>query len=157
MPRAVIRRRFGADPDEVWAYVTDLRNLPRWWPRTASVRDGSGRGATVGSRWVQALETKQGNRIQVGLVCTKSDPPNLWRFEQVIPDSPFERMLTEAWTEMRFEPSQAGTSVELELGQKLRGLARFGILFVRSASRRTAREALEGLAAGLGEESQDDE
>lgn len=54
-----------------------------------------------------------------------------------------------AWTEMRITPEGEGSSVELELGQRLRGLSRLGSLFVRSASVKTADEALESLESAL--------
>ena len=151
MPRAVRRRQFQSEPERVWEYATNPRNLPRWWPRTASVRALSGTGNQIGSRWTQCLAAKSGNKIEANLICTRADAPGTWRFEQRPEDTPFEKMLKEAWTELRIAAGPNGTSVELELGQKLQGMARLGALFVRSASAKTAQEALGNLAAALDE------
>ena len=138
-----------SSPDAVWEYVTDLKNLPRWWPRTASVRDVSGTGATVGSRWTQVLQARSGNRLGASLICTVADRPEVWRFEQETVGTPFERMMKAAWTELRISPEGDGAELELELGQSLHGLSRLGALFVRRASAKTAGEALDALETAL--------
>ena len=149
MPRVKRRRSIQSPPGGVWEYATNPKNLPRWWPRTTSVRDLSGTGQKIGSRWTQVLQAKSGKRIGANLICTLSDPPTVWRFEQETEGTPFERMMKTAWTEMRVRPDGGGTEVELELGQKLRGLSILGGLFVRSASVKTAEQALESLDAVL--------
>ena len=155
MPRVRRRRTIRAAPVSVWEYASDPRNLPRWWPKTTSVRDLSGSGRTPGSRWTQVLQAKSGRRVGANLICTAEERPSLWRFEQDTEGTPFERMLKAAWTEIRLRDAGPDTLVELELGQKLQGLSRLGGLFVRSASGRTAEEALANLAGQL--ESSDEE
>lgn len=113
------------------------------------MRNISGSGHSVGSRWTQVLQAKSGKRIGADLICTTAQPPAVWRFEQETDGTPFERMMKTAWTEMRITPDGDGSSVELELGQRLRGLSRLGTLFVRSASVKTADEALESLESAL--------
>lgn len=149
MPRVRRRRSIQSPPQGVWDYATNPKNLSRWWPRTTSVRDVSGSGQTVGSRWTQVLQAKSGKRIGADLICTVSEPPTIWRFEQETEGTPFERMMRTAWTEMRVCPDDGGSEVQLELGQRLRGLSRLGALFVRSASVKTAEEALEALETAL--------
>ncbi len=113
------------------------------------MRDVSGTGETVGSRWTQMLQARSGNRLGANLICTVADRPAVWRFEQETEGTPFERMMTGAWTEIRISPEGRGSRVELELGQSLRGLSRLGGLVVQRASARTAREALESLEIAL--------
>jgi hypothetical protein len=113
------------------------------------VRDVSGVGGTVGSRWTQMLQARSGKRLGASLICTAADQPVLWRFEQETEGTPFERMMRAAWTEIRISPQGEGSQVELELGQRLQGLSRLGVLFVRRASARTAYEALESLESAL--------
>jgi len=114
------------------------------------VREMSGTGRVVGSRWTQVLQAKSGNRIGAEMICTDAVEPERWRFEQETDGTPFERMMSEAWTEIRIRPGRPhGSRVEIELHQRLRGLSRLGALFVRSASRKTADEALAGLEAAL--------
>lgn len=151
MPRVRRRRSIQSPPQGVWEYATNPKNLARWWPRTTSVRDVSGTGRTVGSRWTQVLQAKSGKRIGADLICTASEAPTVWRFEQETEGTPFERMMKTAWTEMHIRPDGGGSEVELELGQRLRGLSRLGTLFVRSASVKTAEQALESLETALTE------
>jgi hypothetical protein len=47
------------------------------------------------------------------------------------------------------EPAEAGTDVALTLRQRPRGWARFGVIVLRRAGRRTLDDALEGLATLL--------
>lgn len=157
MPRVTRRRAVGSSPETSWEFLTEPRNLPKWWPRTTSVRSISGAGNVKGSRWTQVLQAKSGNRLGAEMICTAASEPTLWRFEQETDDTPFERMMSEAWTEIRINPKRgSGSEIELELGQRLRGMSRLGFWFVRSASRRTAEQALsaleEALSGGKGEE-----
>ena len=149
MPSIRRRRVIRTASGEVWDYASNPRNLPRWWPKTISVRELSGTGRTPGSRWTQVLQAKSGRKVGADLICTNVESGTLWRFEQETDGTPFERMMKSAWTEFRLKPKGDDTEVEIELGQRLRGLARLGGLFVRSASGRTAEEALRNLSAAL--------
>lgn len=100
------------------------------------------------------LQAKSGRRVGAKLICTAADQETLWRFEQETDGTPFERMLKAAWTEMRLQAEGPHTLVELELGQRLQGLSRLGALFVRSASGKTAEEALAKLAGVLEESTE---
>lgn len=95
------------------------------------------------------LQARSGRKVGADLICTSAEPEQLWRFEQETEGTPFERMMKTAWTEFRLRPKGEETVVEIELGQKLRGLSRLGGLFVRSASGKTAEEALGNLSNAL--------
>jgi hypothetical protein len=71
----------------------------------------------------------------------------LW--EQEIDDTPFERILKGALTEVRMRPADGGTEVTLQTRQSLRGLSRLGAPLMRRATSRTLNEALDGLQQAL--------
>ena len=72
----------------------------------------------------------------------------VWR--QEVEESPFERILREALTEVRLEPAGDGViKVRLTLRQRPRGFARFGFIQLRRAAGRQLEGALEGLEALL--------
>jgi hypothetical protein len=70
----------------------------------------------------------------------------VWRHE--VAESPFERILREALTELVLEPDGSDvTEVGLTLRQRPRGFARLGLIQLRQAAVRQAEGALEGLDA----------
>ena len=51
MPRVSATRELLAPREDVWAFLSDPYNLPRWWPRLAGVVPDR-RGFAPGARWV---------------------------------------------------------------------------------------------------------
>ncbi len=128
-----------APPEEVWRVVADPHHLPRWWPRTARVEDVRGAG------WTSVLSTDRGRSVRADYRVAATGPGMRLRWEQVLPGTPFEKLLREAVTEVRVEADGAGARVELALSQRPRGWARVGAPMLRGAARRQLDEALEGL------------
>jgi hypothetical protein len=61
-------------------------------------------------------------------------------------DSPFERILSEAVTEITLEPSgDGGTLVQITSTEKPKGMNRFGGFMFRLAARKRLDRALAGL------------
>ena len=78
--------------------------------------------------------------------------PERLRWKQEVEESPFERLLSSASTEIALEPeASGGTRVRVTLDQRPRGWARFSPFQLRAAARRQAEEALAGLAELLGD------
>lgn len=50
MPKASATRELLAPREDVWAFLSDPYNLPRWWPRLAGVVPDR-RGFAPGARW----------------------------------------------------------------------------------------------------------
>jgi uncharacterized protein YndB with AHSA1/START domain len=50
MPNVHASRELLASRDDVWAFIADPYNLPRWWPRVAGVQPDR-RGLAPGARW----------------------------------------------------------------------------------------------------------
>jgi uncharacterized protein YndB with AHSA1/START domain len=130
-----------ADPDEVWAVVSDPHHLPRWWPRVTRVEEVSN------DRWTKVMTTDKGKVVRADERILVSEGPRVRRWTQDLEDSPFERLLSEVSTAVELEPEAGGTRVTLELHQRLRGINRLGGFMVRRASRRLLDEALDSLGA----------
>jgi uncharacterized protein YndB with AHSA1/START domain len=142
VPTTRRHRTLSAAPQDVWRVVGDPHHLPRWWPRVRRVE------GVDHDRWTQVFMTAKGKPVRADYRLLASDPPRRRQWAQELEDSPFERLMNEAVTEVRLEPTgNADTLVTIELHQKLRGFARLGGFMVRRASRRLLDEALDGLTA----------
>ena len=139
MPRTARTRTLRARPDAVWEVVGDPHHFPRWWPRVERVE------AVDAGRWTKVFVTRKGHTVRADFELVDSRPPTLRAWRQEVEDSPFERVLGDAVTEVRIEPAGEGSSVTIEQRQKLRGLARLGRFLVRRATARVLDEALDGL------------
>jgi hypothetical protein len=77
---------------------------------------------------------------------TDPDGSGYLSWGQEIEGTPFERVLSEAVTEIAFQAEKGGTQVTITQTQKLRGYSRTGGFLLRRATRRKLDEALDGLA-----------
>jgi carbon monoxide dehydrogenase subunit G len=139
MPVTTRERRIAADQRRVWEVIEDPHHMPRWWPgvkRMEGVED---------DRFTQVFFTKRGRPVRMDFRLLASEPP--WRrvWEQKVAGTPFERVLSQAITEIVLEPADGGTRVTLAQDQKLRGYSRTGGFLLRRATRKRLDEALEGL------------
>lgn len=139
MPRTSRRRMLRAQPEEVWRVVADPHHFPRWWPRVERVE------AVEGGRWTKVFMTAKRKPVRADFELLESRPPSRLAWRQEVEDSPFERVLDDAVTEVRIEPAGEGVEVTIEQRQKLRGMARLGRLLVRRATGKLLDEALDGL------------
>ena len=133
-------RTVAAPVDDVWRIVRDPYHLPRWWPRTQRVEGVSSGG------WTSVLVTDTGRSVRADyrVELTKSRERRRW--SQEVAGTPFEKLFSEVVYEVELARADAGTDVGIEMRQKPRGWARFGVLMLRKAARRNCDEALEGLA-----------
>ncbi|MDQ6914493.1 MAG: SRPBCC family protein [Actinomycetota bacterium] len=139
MPRTSRTRTVACDPAEIWAVVADPHHFPRWWPRVERVE------AVDGGRWTKVFMTRKGRPVRADFEVLESREPAVRAWRQELEDSPFERVLGDAVTEVHIEPAGAGAEVTISQRQKLRGMARLGGLLVRRATGRVLDEALDGL------------
>jgi uncharacterized protein YndB with AHSA1/START domain len=143
MATARRQRTIAAPPHEVWAVVVDPHHFPRWWPGVTRMEGVSDEA------WTQVFTTKKGRPVRVDFRLVESEAPaagtgrRTW--EQEIAGTPFERVLTEAITEILLEPVDGGTNVTLALQQKLKGYSRTGGMMLNRATRKKLDEALDGL------------
>lgn len=144
MPRVTRKRRLSAPAREVWRIVSDPYHLPRWWPGTQRVENVS-EGGPEGRKWTQVLETKDGRGIRADYLCVTAAEEERLTYEQLVEDTPFERFLQSARTEIELEPAGEETEVTLRSDQRLRGLSRLGGFMMRRATGRKLTEALRGL------------
>jgi uncharacterized protein YndB with AHSA1/START domain len=132
-------RTLAAAPQRVWEVIEDPHHMPRWWPGVTRME------GVQGDRWTQVFTTKKGRAVRADFRLLESEPP--WRrsWGQELAGTPFERVLSEATTEIQLEPADGGTRVRIELRQRLRGYSRVGGLMLRRATRAKLDEALDGL------------
>jgi uncharacterized protein YndB with AHSA1/START domain len=139
VPKTARHRMLRAQPEEVWRVVADPHHLPRWWPRVERVE------GVDPDHWTMVFMTAKRKPVRADFELLESHPPSLRAWRQELEDSPFERVLDDAITEVRIEPAGEGVDVTIEQRQKLRGMARFGRFLVRRATARLLDEALDGL------------
>jgi uncharacterized protein YndB with AHSA1/START domain len=149
MPNVARRRVIETPLESVWAVVSDPYHLPRWWPRAIRVENVQGGAGQRRSHWTAVLETKSGRSVRADFRCLSSVPNERFIWQQEVADTPFERILRSSVLEIRLEPKQAGTEVELTSRQALRGLSRLGSPMMRRATGRTLVSALDGLEEAL--------
>lgn len=147
MPVARRSRKVEAPPERVWDVVSDPHHMPRWWPRVTRME------GVDDDRFTQVLTTRKGRVVRMDFRLLESDPPGaggeppgrrVW--EQELEGTPFERVFSEARTEILLEAAGQETLVTIVLSHKLGGYSRTGGFLLRRANRATLDEALEGLA-----------
>jgi carbon monoxide dehydrogenase subunit G len=139
VPTTSRTRQIDADRDTAWELVSDPHHLPRWWPKVKRVEHAGPHG------WTKVFVTERGRTVRADFTRLEVRRPELVAWRQELEDSPFERVLEEAITEVRLKEAGAATDVTLVLRQRLRGWARFAPFLVRRATRKLLDEALDGV------------
>jgi uncharacterized protein YndB with AHSA1/START domain len=147
VPRVTRRRTIAAPRADVWALVSDPYNLPRWWPRTMRVESVEGEGASL--QWTKVLGTAEGRGVRADFRCRESVEGERFGWEQLIPDTPFERHLRRYEVEVGLSVEGDGTAVTLAAAQTLRGLSRLGSPMMRRGQGALLEEALDGIEQAL--------
>ncbi len=129
-----------ATPERLWEVVGDPHHLPRWWPGVTRVE------GVEGPRFTQVLFTRKGRPVRIDFLVTDSEPPRRQVWEQELPGTPFERVLSESVIEVLIEPLDDGSEVTISQRHQLRGYSRTGGWMLRRATRRKLDQALERLA-----------
>ena len=133
-----------AAPEEVWALVSDPARLPQWWPGVTRVEEATP------DAWTTVLSSPGGKSVRVDYTRVEAEPERRLVWRQEVEESPFERILLSATTEIALERQPEGTRVTVALDQRPRGWARFAPLQFRAAGRRQVRAAAEGLETVFG-------
>jgi uncharacterized protein YndB with AHSA1/START domain len=134
-----------AAPDDVWRLVSDPDALPRWWPGVARVEEASTEA------WTTVMRSPKGKAVRADYSLVDVEPGRRLSWRQEVEESPFERILASAVTEVALEPDGGGTRVTVSLDQRPRGWARFAPFQFRAAGRRQVEGATEGLRAVFGD------
>lgn len=130
-----------ASAPEIWRVVGDPHHLPRWWPKITRVEGVDAEGFT------QVFQTSKGRRLRVDYRMLDRQEGERARWAQMIQDTPFERFLRSAETEVRLhDAADAGTTVTITVDQKPRGFSRLGGFLLRGGARKQLDDALAGLA-----------
>jgi uncharacterized protein YndB with AHSA1/START domain len=139
MPTVRRERVLGAPREKVWALARDPARMPHWWPAVTRVEE-AGEEA-----WTAVMQTARGKTLRADYTVLESVEPErlVWRHE--IEESPFERIMSDSRYQLELEPEGEGTRVKLAHRTRLRGFARFGVIQVRLATRKTLDRALDGL------------
>ena len=141
MPSARRSRTIAAPPERLWEVIGDPHHLPRWWPRVERVED------VEGDAFTEVMKTSKGKLVRADFrVRASREREHALVWEQQLAGTPFARLLSSAETHVLLEPTEGGTSVTLELHQRLTGMfPRFGGFMVRRAAVATLDQALDGL------------
>jgi uncharacterized protein YndB with AHSA1/START domain len=140
VPAVTVSAVIGAAPEAVWDIVSDPYHLPRWWPRVQRVEEATPEA------WTTVMQSTRGKTVRADFSRLDADPPRRLSWRQEVEESPFERIMSEAVTEISLEPAaEDSTRVELRVAQRLRGLARFGGFMVKRATAEQLDEALDSL------------
>lgn len=140
MPVISRSRSVPAAPERLWTLVSDPERLIEWWPRVQRVEDASRKA------WTAVLVTPKGRTLRADFTLLDAEHPRLLRWRQEVEESPFERILEGAVTELELQPAGDGaTEVRLTQRLTLRGLSRLGGMQIRLATRRQLEGALDGL------------
>jgi uncharacterized protein YndB with AHSA1/START domain len=142
----IVRREIvvPALPEEVWSVVGDPARLPQWWPGVTRVEE-----ATV-QAWTTVLSSPKGKAVRADYTRVEAEEGRRIVWRQEVEESPFERILAAATTEIALQPDGAGTRIRIALDQRPRGWARFAPLQFRKAGTRQVEGAVEGLEALFG-------
>jgi hypothetical protein len=110
--------------------VSDPYHLPRWWPGVQRVEEASPEA------WTKVLRTDRGNPVRADFSVVEREAPARLVWRQELEESPFERILSRAETEISLsaQDSRGPTRVELRATRRLRGLSRLGSFMVRRAT-----------------------
>jgi uncharacterized protein YndB with AHSA1/START domain len=133
-----------ATPQEVWGLVSDPARLPQWWPGVTRVEEASA------DAWTTVLSSPKGKSVRIDYSRVEAEPERRVVWRQEVEESPFERILASATTEIALAEDADGTRVTVSLDQRPRGWARFAPLQFRAAGRRQVQGAVEGLDAVFG-------
>jgi uncharacterized protein YndB with AHSA1/START domain len=139
MPTTRRSRTVQAAPEAVWRVVGDPNHLPRWWPKVQRVESVDAKAFT------KVFGTSKGRPVRADFRIAEVEPPRRRRWVQVVQDSPFERIMSEAEESAVVEAADGGAVVTLAVRQRLRGLSKLGGFLVRRATRRQLDEALDAL------------
>jgi uncharacterized protein YndB with AHSA1/START domain len=134
-------RTIAAPVDELWELVCDPHHLPRWWPRVERVED------VADGAFTELMRTAKGKAVRADFKLVHADAQtHTLTWQQQLEGTPFARVLSSSETHLALQGEGEGTSVTIELCQKLGGFfPRFGGFMVRRAAAATLDEALDGL------------
>ena len=139
MPTTRRTRALAADPPAVWRTVADPNHQPRWWPLVSRMED------VQPDAFTQLLKTSKGRSIRADFVVLQREEPTVFRFEQQLPGSPFERILHRNELTVELQEDGGGTVVVLTRETKLRGMSALGGFMWRRAAAKQLDEALDAL------------
>jgi len=145
VPTVTRSRTIEAGADDIWAVVSDPGQFTRWWPDVVRVEEATPEA------WTKVLSSGKGKAVRADFTRVEAEPAKRIAWRQELEESPFERILSEAVTEVKLSPADGGaTKVQLRTRQRPRGWARFGSFLFRRAARRKLDEALDGLEQAVG-------
>lgn len=141
MPTTRRTRSVAAEPAAVWRTVSDPSHQPRWWPLVTRME------GVEPDAFTQLLSTSKGRNIRADFRVVEFVEPSVYRYEQELAGSPFERILRHNEMTVELEPQGEGTTIALTRRTQLRGMSALGGFMWRRAAARQLDEALDALEA----------
>jgi hypothetical protein len=109
------------------------------------VEDVRGEPGSRRTQWTLVLGTAQGRSVRADFRSISAAAGERFVWQQLVEDSPFERIIRSAEAGVELADEDGGTAVTIYTDERLRGLSRLGGAMMRGAARRRLDEALEGL------------
>ncbi|HZR39796.1 MAG TPA: SRPBCC family protein [Ktedonobacteraceae bacterium] len=129
---ATIRRT----PAEVFTYITDLGNAPRWAP-VREMRQLTEGPVGIGSQIVQII-TFMGQSFESKTEVTGYDPPEVFAFKSTSGPMPFEQLFT-------LSPIEEGTQLSVVLEGEPGGFFKLAKPLIASATQKQLQEQVDKL------------
>lgn len=140
--------------EEVFAYVTEVRNLPAWWPRVLRVEGVSDTPMVEGGIWTKVLEAGSGRRLRLDYTCVEMGAPSLIAWTHELRDTGLENHLRSQSTRIELTGIEGGTEVRITADADLKGTAKLVSPAMKKEQRRMVEGAISGLTDALGESTE---
>ena len=128
-------------PEEVFAYLTDLRNLPEWQASLVEVRPEREGAVEVGTRF-REVRSAMGRRVESAVEVTELEPPRVFTVRATSGPLPFTVRHT-------LDGTDGATRLRVEAEGEPRGALRFAGPMVMRAAERQFRSDFERLKTVL--------
>jgi hypothetical protein len=128
--------------DEVFDFVADERNEPRYNPRMVSVSKLTPGAVRVGTRWAAVMEAPRGRLLDLDVEVTEYDRPHVLGTASRMGGTAVVGRVT-------FEPDPAGTRLTWSWDVRPQGLMRLAGPLLAGVGRRQEAETWAGLKRHL--------
>ena len=134
--RAEVAVTIRRTPEEVFTYITDLENAPRWAP-VKEMRQLSEGPVGMGSQLVQVI-TFMGQSFESKTEVTGYDPPEVFTFKSTSGPILFEQLFT-------LSPIEEGTQLEVVLEGEPGGFFKLAQPLIAPAAQKQLHEQVDKL------------
>lgn len=151
MPTVTRKRTVAADPESVYAVVSDPARLSEWWPRVTRTENIDGKAGAKRTRWTCVLEADSGRLLRLDYHCSGANRPERYEWEHELGGTPYQKHLSRQAVEARITGQAEGSEVALTTINTLRGVAKVAGFSMKKGQQDLLDEALDSLAGVFAE------